>query len=393
MALNLVLKLGSVSDAAIQLDMPRGTLHTWAVQDPRWRNRKPGFAQPAEAGETRDWAKELQEAQDELTERSRDLDLATAEVAKLRVREQQAFQVDPGSVANETAVLTITDPHYGKGTATYDPDIFKLRLDGVRDKVAKIWELHRGHHVFDKLVIPILGDVNDGSGIFPTQGLHQVITDPNRQAREVARHLGAFARDMRDIWGVVELECVPGNHGRTGKFGHEAANWDMVAYQYLQMQVENDGIPVRMNERGNPFLRTIDIRGHKFLLYHGHEIRSWGSIPWYGILLRLSRWLMTEEFRDVKVVLMGHFHTKGRWQFNRVEALVSGTMVTDDEWAKQVFGWESATKWWMFGVSDSRPISWAYDIELADDKAVNPDYGLVMPTSTGIHAEFPRGRH
>jgi len=44
---------------------------------------------------------------------------------------------------------------------------------------------------------------------------------------------------------------------------------------------------------------------------------------------------------------------------NQAQLMLAGTMVTDDAWALRILGYESACAWWLFGASNSRPITCA----------------------------------
>lgn len=265
----------------------------------------------------------------------------------------------------ETAVLAISDLHYGKKTTTFDTDIFKERMDALANRLGAIRKHLKGYE-FDKLIIACLGDANDGTDIYAGQPHYQAVTDVEQQASELAEYLSGWTLKLRDIWGPVEWECVPGNHGRAGKWAAEAANWDTVAYRYMGFRLEKDNIPVNLGEKGqDPFLRKIFVRGHPILLYHGHDIRTFSNIPWYGMMLRISRWMST-QLAPISVALMGHFHTYGVWDINRVQVRCVGTAVTDDQWALRTFGWESAPKWHLFGVSDKLPGTWQYDVKLVE---------------------------
>jgi predicted phosphodiesterase len=260
----------------------------------------------------------------------------------------------------ETAILTASDLHFGKKTSSYNPDVFQSRLKLVGERMESI----RGHlcdYKFDKLVVLLLGDVNDGSEIYATQSHHQAITNVEEQASQLSDILDTWLRKLLPTWGSIEVEAIPGNHGRSGRAAHEAANWDIVTYRYLQKSLAHV-IPVRFGGI-NSFIRKITLRKHKYLLYHGHDIRSFASIPWYGMNLRLSRWMMS-HLAPFDVAVMGHFHTFGHWRINKLDLLCSGTMITDDEWALQCLGWESASKWWFFGASDERPITWQFGLDL-----------------------------
>lgn len=262
-------------------------------------------------------------------------------------------------------MLVASDLHFGKRTPSYDPEEFIRRLGHLETKLGRIRELLSSYD-FDELVVTILGDANDGSDIYPTQVHHQAISNVEEQAALLADLLARLGRQLATRWGRVRFECVPGNHGRGGRFAHEAASWDIVAYRYLALLTRNDdNIQVIFeNPDRDPFLRVMNVYGHGYLLHHGDTIRSWGGIPWYGMVLRLMRWSTASSLPPWSIGLMGHFHTFGEWSFNRLTVKATGTMVTDDEWSLRTFGWESAPRWHLFGVSQKYAETWSYGLEL-----------------------------
>lgn len=262
----------------------------------------------------------------------------------------------------ETAILAISDLHYGKQTESYDTDVFRKRMGELLNKVTRIKELHSDYD-FDELVIFGLGDFNDGSGIYPTQSNYQEITNPEQQADELADFLTQWTKDLLDVWPKVRWELVPGNHGRSGKFIAEAANWDMIAYRYLKKNLK-DIAEVNFNEKGSPFIRKVEVRGHKHLLYHGHGIRMYQNVPWYGINKRVKDWYTT-KLGPFDVSWMGHFHRTSYEPLNCIKGMLTGTPVTDDEWALEQLGAEAVNEWWMCSSSNSRPITFQFPLEVA----------------------------
>jgi hypothetical protein len=254
--------------------------------------------------------------------------------------------------------------HWGKLTDTFDVKACSKRLALVGEKLGRIRELLAGYD-FDKLVILITGDVNDGTEIYAGQATEQAESDVEEQANSAAAALANLARSQLKTWGgKVEIEAVPGNHGRAGRGAHVAANWDVTCYRYMQFRLAADKIPVGFKDEQGLFIRKVDIRGHHYLIYHGHEIRTYSNIPWYGMMLRISRWLST-KYAPIDVALLGHFHSFGMWRINRVMLMMGGAMVTDDDWALMSFGWESANRWHLFGASNKYPVTWDFGIELA----------------------------
>lgn len=265
--------------------------------------------------------------------------------------------------SKETAVICITDAHIGKETSTFDLKIAKKRIKYFGATLRRIHELMSPSCDFDKAVVLFLGDINDGTQIYKTQTHHQAESDVNAQA--VMASEGMFLpllRDIAELFGKVEVHGIAGNHGVSSRFTHEAANWDLVFYHYLRMLTKNDKrFDVRVHD---DFIHVARVRKHGILLYHGHQIKSYQQIPWYGIVQRALRWTAARNLPEWDVMTMGHFHNFGLQEINRFVVLMNGTLVTDDEWALQTIGYESSNKWWVFGVSDKRPLTWSFGVNL-----------------------------
>ncbi len=265
--------------------------------------------------------------------------------------------------SKEAAVLCMTDLHYGKKTDSFNQDKFETEILALTETMQSRRESFAGKNITE-LVVCMLGDVNDGSEIYPTQPHHQVETNVEVQAEEITEILTPFFLKMKEIWGNVRIETVPGNHGRSGRFAHDFASWDTVTYKYLRGKLKGD-VQVGINKSGvNPFLRRVNVLGHNYLLYHGHDIKIFNGIPWYGIWQRVAKWATTKTLTPFDVVMTGHFHSFADNSLNKIRILLNGTMITDDDWALQVLGRESDNKWHLFGVTKDKAVDWQYPVDL-----------------------------
>jgi len=265
--------------------------------------------------------------------------------------------------SKETAVICISDVHIGKETESFDMTIVKKRVKHFVKSTQRIYELMSAGCSFDRVVVLFLGDVNDGTQIYKTQPHHQAETDVNAQAVIAAETMFLpVLKDLADLYGKVEVHGVAGNHGASSRFTHEASNWDLVFYHYLRMLTKNEK---RIKVHIHPdFIHVLPVRNHGILLYHGHQIKSYQQIPWYGVVQRALRWTAARRLPTWDILTMGHFHTFGLQDINRFTILMNGTMVTDDEWALQTIGYESSNKWWTWGMSNKRPITWSFGVDL-----------------------------
>jgi len=277
----------------------------------------------------------------------------------------------------ESAVLVVSDVHVGKKTPSYDMRVAQKVLDEVAKRIVRIAELVQDGYRWDEVVICFLGDVLDGSEIFPGQATVQDIPNVLAQATVAARLFLPIVEASLAVAPIVRLVGVAGNHGRAGKNAAEAANWDIVCYQQLEAlvkakwgkrvfcdfnapTVDEQGI---LKETSLFWLKLVQIRNHWFLLHHGHRARTVLGVPFYSVRTRALTWRSAFKERW-RVLMHGHFHQFGRMDFNDIIVLLNGTAVQHDTWALENFGLQGINRWWLFGVSDKYPITWSFGLDL-----------------------------
>lgn len=276
----------------------------------------------------------------------------------------------------ETAVLVISDVHIGKKTPKYDTRKAARVLESVAVKVQNIAQLLKNDYGFDEFVVIMLGDILDGSEIFPGQAAVQDIPNVLAQAVAAAHLFLPIIEAGVSVAGKVRICGVAGNHGRSGKNAAEAANWDIVCYQQLESlckAIYKDKVTFEINaprieknsvkENDLFWMKLVRVKNHYFLLHHGHRARNVLGVPFYGIRQRALTWRSAFPQRW-KVLLHGHFHTFARMDFNDIIVLLNGTSVMHDTWALENFGMASVNRWWFFGVSNKFPITWSFGLDL-----------------------------
>lgn len=279
-------------------------------------------------------------------------------------------------------ILTMTDIHIGKRTESYSPEVAQRRINEWVSTVRQRIAILRAHYEIEKLHVFLLGDVVDGANIYPSQPHHQADSNPDTQAMFAAETILKPVFEQLAEEAPVEIDVEPGNHGRTGKHAIEAANWDITCYRYLDLLFRGHSRITVNIATAAQFVKVVNVRGHGHLLYHGHEIRSFANIPWYGMMNRLLRW-QNSSLPRWSTAHMGHFHSCGTWEINKFTMYSSGTMVTHDTWAFQVLGWESANNWWMLVSTDSEPVEIAFKIRTAEP---------VVMTGAPIQLSEPQAR-
>lgn len=278
----------------------------------------------------------------------------------------------------ESFVVVLSDLHIGKQTPSYNLHAARQTINQLCTTLLRLNELLRPNYSFDEFVLIFLGDILDGSEIYPTQAHHQEVSALTAQATAGAQILLPVIETGLQIAPQVKVYAVAGNHGRSGKSAHEASNWDIVLYQQLEaladLQFPNKvkfsynapqvtvADQTTVNYPDTFWLKLIQIRKHYYLLFHGHGTRSTYGIPYYGLMRRAHKWRSAFKERW-SVMLVGHFHQFGWIEENDIIVLLSGTMVKDDIWALETLGMRGVNKTWVFGVSDHRPITWQFAVE------------------------------
>ncbi len=265
----------------------------------------------------------------------------------------------------ESAILTISDWHFGKRTHSFNPTVAAERLTRAGEKANALLKRVSAGTPVDEIVVALVGDIVDGGGIYPTQAHHQAITDPQEQARKASDELAKLIRTLKKAnrRAHVRVEAVAGNHGRVTFEQTEANNYDIATYELLRLKLVPDQIPVEWGAEDDPLLRKISVKGHSFILHHGQDIGCYSGVATGGLLKKAKDWLLS-DLAPFDGVIIGHFHGCGYHTVRNVHLYQTGTAVTADRWARRRLGSDAANRWWLFGVEDEHPVTWQYPITL-----------------------------
>lgn len=263
----------------------------------------------------------------------------------------------------EEAVLMLSDWHFGERTESYNMETARARMEILAQKVMAIAGLHRKAYPVPKLNIFFLGDIVDGSNIYPTQP-HHIETHAVSQVFDNQKAISDALCNFATFFNEVECWCVRGNHGRISKFAHEGENWDVVMYKTLEAATQY--IPNIKWNITQDWKQIAQVQNTRFLLMHGDQIKMHMNIPWYGITNRASRLATTRTLSDFDAICMGHFHTDGFMSWNDKRIISNGTAVDGDQFPLEKLGMESAQFQQFFGVSKRR-ITWHYPLDFEED--------------------------
>lgn len=247
----------------------------------------------------------------------------------------------------EVAVPWGSDEQTGKKTPTYSTDIMLERTSRYTDKVIELVELHREHAPVKRFRPWWLGDHVEGEDIFPGQPF-LIDSSTFEQAFTVAEAKIAQVRRWLTICDRVDVDAVPGNHGRTGRKGQysKVTNWDRVVFRIIEIALADEprftiSYPQpTMTDGEGGWYWVSQIGELRTLLIHGDQFRGSLGIPWYGIRKKILGWKAMGAnprmaFPDFDDVAFGHWHQSVSWTVNGIGIRGNGTVESWNDFAAE----------------------------------------------------------
>jgi len=280
------------------------------------------------------------EAHGELREVLTDLKLAVsaAEPVKM-VYKPGKDSADKGSPL--TCVLHLTDLHNGEvtkaeevdGFGEFNPEIFTSRLHDLGQKILRFVEVQRAGYNIQNLHVLGTGDYVSGD-------IHQELQVTNAypapvQAVRAGYDLGALLAMLAPHFEHVSSDWITcDNHGRLTRKNQAAEggqnNWGFVVAHVIQQHVSRLS-NVKVNIHAKPSA-LVGIGSERYLCFHGHEIKGWAGLPYYGFDRRAAmeavKRMNVPDASFTKMVF-GHFHTAVSTLLYNSGGSLSGTNAFD----------------------------------------------------------------
>jgi hypothetical protein len=256
-----------------------------------------------------------------------------------------APKASPG-VSTETALMLWSDWHCyetvtrerTQGLNAYDAEIAARRVKRVVDESIKIKErMERGGGWrFPNAVIACNGDFVSGT-------IHEVERHSDAPNVVMAVYgtgmlLASAIRDVAANFEKVTVYCTSGNHGRLPDARRmqqkdPTRNWDTVIYLFAREALR--GVPNVEFVIPDSYAITYEIGDKTFLQYHGHDVKSWNSIPHYGIqrYARNMNALHSRHRRSIDYLLISHFHTDSSMSTGGGKSYVNGSLIGGNEFS------------------------------------------------------------
>lgn len=226
-------------------------------------------------------------------------------------------------------VLHITDTHMGavqepyeiEGFNSFNPQICVDRsLDFVKRSVEWI-EMHRNSYNISECTILMTGDLISGD-IHDELKITNAFPSPVQVVEAAAMHAQQIGL-LAAVFDKVTVEFIAeDNHARLTKkpqakeAGRNSLNYLVgeLCKAYLSQHKNVDFRVHAMLEK------VVDVNGRKYLICHGHNVRGWMGVPWYGIERKVGKeaqarlqLIMQEVSRADEIgfhkYVFGHFHT------------------------------------------------------------------------------------
>lgn len=274
----------------------------------------------------------------------------------------------------ETAVAHIADSQIGArvepeeilGLSGYDFDIFLQRADRYEDAFWTIIEDQRsGRRTVDDLFVLFGGDIVEGELIYRGQ-VHQIDGPLYRQVMLGSRRFAEFLLRCSARFKRIRVVCIRGNHGRAGaKKGDFAdiTNWDNIAYAFIALllvRCPNVEVWVAPGPAAG-----VNVYGHKILMTHGDEFRSWLQIPAYGLLRAVQKMIsLTQTHFDL--YLCGHHHIPIQIPLNFTKGKISGSWVGGSKFSVGSMQAAGVPEQYLFFAQEKRVIGSEWPIYLAE---------------------------
>ncbi len=277
-------------------------------------------------------------------------------------------------VIQESVVAHLSDehadqevlPHQVGGLERYNFPIALRRAEEYVDTVIKFTQKTLSNYEFKTLWIFANGD--HSSGEIHNAVEHSQYRNSFRNSLAIGQMHALMLRDLAPYFENIKVLYVPGNHGRRTikKEYHSGAwnNWDYLIAETAKMHCLN----IKNIEFMIPdsFSIGVEVEGWGFYVTHGDEIRSWNSIPFYGLERKTRRLtaLTATQNRRIHYFCFAHFHNPAMQAALDGETIINGSWVATDPYAYEKLSVFSEPSQWLHGVHHNRGISWRLNMRL-----------------------------
>lgn len=219
-----------------------------------------------------------------------------------------------------TAVVVLGDWHIGEYTESdqieefnqFSWDIAQKRAYYLGKKFISWVGVQRTSAVIDELVVIVVGDMISGD-IHPELQATNEFPTPVQAVRAgvlVSKTIAELSAHFKKV--RVEFITLD-NHSRLTR-KPQWKDGGKNSYGYIVGWVAMERLRAIKNVKFNLHIgmkTLVEVQGFKYLCMHGHQIKGWAGIPWYGTdrqVAKESKSRRRKPNQNFDKVIMGHFH-------------------------------------------------------------------------------------
>jgi len=244
-------------------------------------------------------------------------------------------------------IVFVSDFHFGRKTAGWNTKRAQSTLHRIANQISALAAATKANRIH----ILFLGDIMDGECVYPNQayeleltGFEQVYDGARLFAEHFIRPIAAVAQ--------VHLDGVPGNHAYL-RFAYKKTNLDAFFYATLvqllrEANVRFDSSFFQRGKNDALEIKVATCSQLKFLIGHGHFLRSVVDIPFTSAQRRVLSWLAsyTQAGIQFQLAAFANFH---RFAFFAISGgkyiLFNGCMLAHDEYSLTRYGHHGDRLW------------------------------------------------
>lgn len=236
----------------------------------------------------------------------------------------------------------------------FNADVLGRRVWRVVHGARSIVEKMRvGGWRFPRLVVACNGDFI--SGTIHDVEKHSDAPNVIQAAIGCGYLLAQALRELAALFPLVEVFGTSGNHGRLPDHRRvsqkdPSRNWDYLIYAVARQALAD--VPQVKFYLPDSYSAVYELQGWRFAQNHGHDIKSWQSIPFYGISRAVTglQSLLTAHGTPINYFLYSHFHNPGSIAAPGGEYFVNGSLIGGTEFSVNGLGRADRPCQWLLGV-------------------------------------------
>jgi hypothetical protein len=215
-------------------------------------------------------------------------------------------------VATDWHMGAVQDPDEIEGFGEFSPAVLRARIDSLAEKVINWAEVHRSNYDVDECRLLVTGDLISGD-------IHHELVSTNDypapvQCVEAGRLLASLASSLSPHFSSLTVDIITAdNHGRlTKKPQHKDGGFNTYGYpmavivQEMLRRHDNATVNIHPVEQ-----RVVRVKGRRYLIMHGHQMKGWAGIPYYGVQRKVgleATKRMVTGIEQFDLMVMGHWH-------------------------------------------------------------------------------------